>query len=973
MKKRLFILPSVLLGAMLLAAPAMAQPTGPGVSAAPQLVGGAAVLAPVYFATDAGANKSATVTFNADGERFSAIVANENSTNNGPPVGGPWTFDTLNVTATGAPARVNLQTNGFRWDSGWDGVNPGSGVDFNGILTGNTVRISSNNGDVYGVNLINRDPANPAVTGSIMGAASRVNIGTIDVSTSDARVGTSVTGFVAGGLADGVLPAGGAQVRLGEVLVNSAWNGAGVHIGAGGTGLNSLLAVDSVNVRAASRATGVLVEGNAAGLVQAGDVRVSSTGWGAVGLHFLGNADQVRLGGDIVATTSAAGFDAFGVNAGGNANIRLEDNVTISASAAAVGNGNAFGIFSGAGNVDLDVRGFDLAINTAANLAGGVAIKDDIHAFAGNVNITGSGGSVTGQSVWAGGDVNIRANGAGNNAALNPNGLGNSVSVKLDGMPAQGHEWLPLWAPGTLWGGIWAGGDINVTADRGGFVRLDTVDSQAFAAAGFITVAATNNSRIEMVTDSLSANNVRFNADATSSAEIALNMANVAPLANGGFITGNVNLITYGEQPTPPVPALGAVPAWAVYRAVGNITEDPTLVNRAIFTGYRFGVDAAGNRNGTIEYSRLKYANLKGEFLAAGVIHNRYTGYNMVRDRFISGGARYGSGFFGQCDPCAPCGTMACDPCDAAACNPCDDVACNPCDPCGNGFGGRKGGGFFSGDNRRQSWVNYVGRGDTYGDWDIVSNGVQAGTDLIRTRNTQFGLLFGYEGANAERHNHFTNGFIDSEDTYVGFYAARVLRGGADVRFVYNHGWQDFDMTRDWFDGNLFTSSFSGRTDEINMEIGKRFHDGAFSIRPFVALDFYLSHLGRAVETQVGVGRDLPLTYSQMNTTQIFVRPGFEARLQGRRAAINTGFSYAGDLRNEAYQNRVRAVDAAGNQFNALYRGAKLGSHLINFNVGGELQVTKCASVFGGYDLQAIVDRDGGIMHVGHVGGAWRW
>jgi uncharacterized protein with beta-barrel porin domain len=366
----------------------------------------------------------------------------------------------------------------------------------------------------------------------------------------------------------------------------------------------------------------------------------------------------------------------------------------------------------------------------------------------------------------------------------------------------------------------------------------------------------------------------------------------------------------------------------------------------------------------------LDEANLNDEFLAAGMIHNRLTGYNMVRDRFISGNARRGSGFFGQ-SPCDPCGPMSCDPCDA--------VSCDPCSPLG--FGRRTGGGFGNGATRN-AWVNYVGGGDTYGSWDITRNGVQVGSDLLRTSRTQFGLIFGHEEGKAERVNHFTNGRIDSEDTYFGFYAARVLRSGADARMVYNVGWQNFDQVRDYdhtrmmFDNpsKVFTTDFTGRTHELNFEFGKRFHNGVWSIRPFVATDFYSMRLNEATEKPVNAqGYAFPgLVYGKSTTTQLFVRPGFDIRLQGKRLTLNTGMSYAYDLRDETFETHVKAIGGP-DEFDLPLRGTKMGGQILSYNINGDLKLGRNVSVFGGYDLQAVVDRSGGVMHAGHVGGAVRW
>jgi len=53
----------------------------------------------------------------------------------------------------------------------------------------------------------------------------------------------------------------------------------------------------------------------------------------------------------------------------------------------------------------------------------------------------------------------------------------------------------------------------------------------------------------------------------------------------------------------------------------------------------------------------------------------------------------------------------------------------------------------------------------------------------------------------------------------------------------------------------------------------------------------------------------------------------------------------------------------------------EMGRSLLTVNVGGEYTMGKNRgfTVFGGYDGQAVLDRNGGFMHTGHVGGAVRW
>jgi hypothetical protein len=288
-------------------------------------------------------------------------------------------------------------------------------------------------------------------------------------------------------------------------------------------------------------------------------------------------------------------------------------------------------------------------------------------------------------------------------------------------------------------------------------------------------------------------------------------------------------------------------------------------VNKAIFTEWKFyylppdgGCDIVGNPNWVFEPGIIgaffncgarDQARINDGYLAAMRMHNSYAVWNAVRDRMISG-SDYCRFFRGQfCDPCGPVG-------------PCDDVVCNPCDPCGT-FGGRSRGLFsgFSGNSTQDIWVNYVGRSSTYesvfnkSDWKASMEGVQVGLDLWKNRRTQFGMMFGYEDGRSRNEADR----ISSDDHYIGLYGARVLRGGADVRMATGFGWQKFDMVRRgtrafeqrYPQEDFYGSSFKGRTTDFNVELGKRYSSGAWSLRPAMGLDVAQSKLRGATEVSL--------------------------------------------------------------------------------------------------------------------------
>jgi len=692
--------------------------------------------------------------------------------------------------------------------------------------------------------------------------------------------------------------AGTATIRITGLIDVNGGAGAAHGLIAGNLEANSEVTINAVKARANNNFVyGIKVSGaHQDAAFNVGSIDVAATGTTgdrqAVGLKIgqmgtIGNAHITLTGGEIKAVSGTNGI-ARGI-LGRDLFITLAGDVNIEATKTG-GGGSAFGIESR-----------DLALNVAdRNLTvDNMNITQDF-------GITGSGGSVT-----ATGNVVV--------------GRGFAAGVCGNGETSRGHTLgnaLTINANTVNVGAAGAG----LHAQNGGVINA-TVNSLTVTGAGVSLGAFGNNSRVIASVDDLTTTRLWAVGENGGKVELATNLAKATfSEAGQSQLLGDVTLYAYGEANTS-----GTVG----FQAIDSTVQ---LINRAIFTGY------AISGNSIVTTANLEYANHQNEFLVAAMMHNRYTGLNMVRDKFISAQPRR-NGFRGQawnCDPCAP-------------------VACDPCAPVGFLAGGSA---------TRTAWVNYIGRGDTFGDWDITSNGVQVGSDLFRNNRTQFGAIFGYEGSQAKRSNTFTHGKVDADNTYVGVYAARVLRNKFDVRALYNHGWQKFDMERDYC-GDVYASNFKGRTQEINLELGRRFHDGAWSFRPFGAVDIYLTRLNGVTEenTYLRPGATaLALTFDRLNMTQTFLRSGFDLNFQRNRVALNTGMFYAYELNNPNFETGVRSGARS-----AKMRGSSLGREILAFNVGGELKVGRAASVFGGYDLQAVVDRSGGVQHIGHVGGAVRW
>ena len=378
--------------------------------------------------------------------------------------------------------------------------------------------------------------------------------------------------------------------------------------------------------------------------------------------------------------------------------------------------------------------------------------------------------------------------------------------------------------------------------------------------------------------------------------------------------------------------------------AIGSSDTDDNDWSMIDYQNDQFAEWALGN--GVLTFGGWKDdANMSDGFVGALTMHNKYAIWNAVRDRLISGSGYARNGYRGQ-----------------AACDPCEAVGCNPCDPiCGSGSG------------LRSAWVNYTGRGDTYRssfagfngqNWKLSMEGVQTGTDLYRTRSAQVGMLFAYEGGSMHNDSTIGRDSIKADDTYVGVYGARVLRGGADIRGAFALGWQDYKMNR-WAltDGNLYTSSFKGRTSETNLEIGKRFASGAWSLRPVLALDVYNNNLKGAAEAGAG---NQGVTYNKTSLTQVFARSGSDLRYQSGRFTFNSGLYYAYDLHGQ----QLRAAMGSAGRLS----GSKLGRELLTLNVGGEYQLCQSFAVFGGYEGQYTLDgASKSAQNIGTIGGIVKW
>jgi hypothetical protein len=246
----------------------------------------------------------------------------------------------------------------------------------------------------------------------------------------------------------------------------------------------------------------------------------------------------------------------------------------------------------------------------------------------------------------------------------------------------------------------------------------------------------------------------------------------------------------------------------------------------------------------------------------------------------------------------------------------------------------------------------------------MTTNGIQVGTDIFRTRRNQVGAFFGYEDSTGRN----LSDRLKAKDYYVGMYGVHVFGGGSDLRTVFNYGWQDFDSLRNA--GNQgYTARFSGNTAELNVEWGKRRYFGAWSSRPAIAMDWYLTQLKGGQENPIN---NNALRYDKTDFSQLFFRFGTDLRYESGRWAVEGGLFYSYDMRGSDLWTGVSDAQTGG--LRSTLVSSNLGRSVLSYNIGGSYLVGRNFTIFGGYRGEATPEQAGkGYINTGYVGGAWRW
>jgi hypothetical protein len=225
-------------------------------------------------------------------------------------------------------------------------------------------------------------------------------------------------------------------------------------------------------------------------------------------------------------------------------------------------------------------------------------------------------------------------------------------------------------------------------------------------------------------------------------------------------------------------------------------------------------------------------------------------------------------------------------------------------------------------------------------------------------------LLFGYETGQSENNNDK----LKYGDFYFGLYGAYIFRNGVDARAVFAQGWQDYKLDRMGNRNVLYKSSFNGWTSEANFELGKRFGQGEWSLRPVIAADVYNNNLKGAKESGTGTEK---IEYGKTDFTQVFFRTGTDLRHQTRYYTFNSGIYYAHDMNGAELKTQVWND---GRTKGAPLIGTKLGNSHLLFNLGFDGEIDTNFSVFFGYTGDCTMSSaNSALQSIGYVGFHGKW
>lgn len=472
---------------------------------------------------------------------------------------------------------------------------------------------------------------------------------------------------------------------------------------------------------------------------------------------------------------------------------------------------------------------------------------------------------------------------------------------------------------------IYSGSNVNFNAGAGTMIA----DLDGHYVTGTVTVNGDTNAkgRVEFVSQVQSlAGAYVINGQFASvvNGDVSSFKAD-STLGGAGTVTVNEGATWYLDltNADPNAPIMVSSDGWngSEANAQAALEKGGTLVELNVITGGDYGAYIGFG-------PMLAQANMSDIYLSSAMMHRWNTVRNATNDRidlnYAANHARKASG----CD--VGCGTK-----------------------------------FF---DSNSVWANYVGRttdleSSFFGsDFDITSNGVQAGIDLYSNNLTQFGIMFGYEDIESEK----WLDSVEADDMYVGLYGSHILSNKLDIRAMFGYGWQDYDISRFGMGNTYNKFSADGKTYEANIELGRRFGSNCgFSYRPFVGLDYF--------KNDIDGGYDGEFSYGGIDFEQLFLRVGTDLRYTRNRLTLNGGIAYSYQMLSDG--DRITSGVSQGAFSNTL-RGCDLGNSVLSINAGANyyLNSQKTLSVFAGYIGDAFLDRDGTpFSHSGTLGLSYRF
>ena len=771
-----------------------------------------------------------------------------------------------------------------------------------------------------------------------------------------------------------------------------------------GNAASSTIELGNVNVTGREYAAGWQFEGNVGGTLKSGDITIKTEGDSdevskAIGLYVKGNlkADTEGLG--KIDVTSANGGQAFGIFIDGD----TESDFTITQDITAKSDNQAYGFFVdgkaanstitlgkifvgneedadirtvravgfAAGEVDseskinlgdIEARGNEaVGAFFAGHVAGDVTVKSALvnaRDKAYGVYVGRSSDTINAAGELSVGNLNVTSE--------NEDAFGVRVNGAADKLTLTGD--ISVSGKGTETSGIYTAGAAAMTLTENVKIETDYTGSGTWAGAD---IWAKNKLDINLNSKNLTTSSVKVDSDemiVRGAGTAKLGTVKVAGSSNftvgGSSAATRVELDIYKSDLGTGTKTVDAGATLAVYSeaeetslrdfeydfskwTLGTSGSDYSRINR---TSDPLNIWNLNTTTGILTYGGRKVFARGEGYLAALGMHNRYTAWNAVRDRMISGSGRGNrAGYYGQA-ACSWCGQSGYDPYAPQS----TYTECN----CGT----------------RNTWVNYVRRdGSPYNrNWTLAMNGAQAGADIIKTRCEQVGLFFGYEEGKMTNAGERVN----ADDLYFGIYAAYVLCNGTDIRGVFAYGWQDYTLSRlhnNSYD-NPYSSSFKGNTVETSLEIGRRISDGTWSMRPVLAVDIMNNDLTTATEfLWITSSLEEAFVYRKTDLTQVLFRLGSDWQCQAGNFAFNGGLYYSYDLKGSRLNTLVRQEYGETDAPLSSLVGPKLGRSLLNFNATGSWQIARGFSVIGGYQGEYALDGGSKMVHASHIGGMWKW